>query len=229
MSDVDSYPGAKTKLLICQQTDNYPGAQGKRGLWRQYKTPKSLTCAQLPTKQESPFVRMGSPCHSDRGWMSLGITSLVLALLIGLNINNGYTVAAQALDGQPSRSSSPASLLALSSEQLQPFKGQWHFHSSLLTVGNDGYATFITRAYQFCGQGILQPCDAWLGNIIIPGIQEKIVLTKIDGMMAYGIITSSTDNKTQQKVTLTLQPNDTLKFNDMLLCGPKGPIGHCGA
>lgn len=27
-------------------------------------------CAQLPTKQESPFVRMGSPCHSGMGWMS---------------------------------------------------------------------------------------------------------------------------------------------------------------
>jgi hypothetical protein len=161
---------------------------------------------------------------------SVGITSLVLALLIGyLNINSGYTASAQTLDEQPSRFSLAASLPALSSAALQPFKGEWHFDSSLLTVGDDGYATFITRAYQFCGPGILQPCDAWQGNTIIPGIQEKIVLTNIDGTTAYGIITSSTDNKIQRQVTLTLQPNDTLAFNSMLLCGPKGPIGHCGA
>ncbi|HEY4033954.1 MAG TPA: hypothetical protein VGL94_08350 [Ktedonobacteraceae bacterium] len=153
----------------------------------------------------------------------VGITSLVLALLIGyLNINRGYAASMQAQDGR-------SSLPALSSEALQPFNGEWHFHSTLLTVGGDGHATFITRAYQFCGPGILQPCDAWQGNTIIPGIQEKIVLTKIEGSTAYGIITSSTDNKTLQQVTLTLQPNDILEFNGMFLCGPNGPIGHCGA
>jgi len=160
----------------------------------------------------------------------ISITSLVLALLIGyLNITSGYAASIQAQDGRLSRSQSPASLPALSSEALQPFNGEWHFHSTLLTVGNDGYATFITRAYQFCGPGIVQPCDAWQGNTIIPGIQEKIVLTKIEGSIAYGLITSSTDNKTQQQVTLILQPNDMLEFNGMFLCGPKGPIGHCGA
>lgn len=160
----------------------------------------------------------------------VGMTSLVLALLIGyLNSNSGSRAAAQAQDRQSSSSALSISLPALSSEALQPFQGEWHFHSSLLTVGSDGYATFITRAYHFCRPGILQPCDAWQGNTIIPGIQEKIVLTKIDGTTAYGIITSSTDNQTQRQVTLTLQPNDTLEFNGMLLCGPDGPIGHCGA
>jgi hypothetical protein len=159
----------------------------------------------------------------------VGIASLVLALLIGyLNSKNGYPVSALALDGQPSNSSSPGSLPALSSEALQPFEGEWHFDSALLTVGSDGSATFITRAYQFCGPGILPPCDAWQGNTIIPGIWEKIVLTKIDGPIAYGIITSSTDNKTQQHVTLTLQPHNALKFNGLFLCGPKGPLGRCG-
>jgi hypothetical protein len=161
-----------------------------------------------------------------RGKYLVGFASLVLALLIGsFAIINKYSASAQALDGQPS---GPASLPTLSSEALQPFKGEWHFDSTLLTVGNDGVATFITRAYQFCGPGILSPCDAWQGNTIIPGIQEKIRLTKISGTTAYGIIMSSTDNKNQQQVTLTLQPHNTLKFDRMLLCGPQGPLGHCG-
>src|SRR4051794_38177252 len=95
----------------------------------------------------------------------VGLTSLVSALLIGyLNINSGYAASMQAQDGRLSRSQSSAYIAALSSEALQPFNGEWHFHSTLLTVGSDGYATFIKRAYQFCGQGIQQPCDAWQGN-----------------------------------------------------------------
>jgi hypothetical protein len=159
----------------------------------------------------------------------VGIASLVLALLVGsLNTMSGYSASAQVPDGQPSEPSSPGSLPALSSEALQPFEGEWHFDSTLLTVGSNGEATFITRAYQFCRPGILPPCDVWQGNTIIPGIQEKIALTKINGKTAYGTIISSTDNKAQQQVTLTLQPHDTLKFESMLLCGPKGPFGHCG-
>jgi hypothetical protein len=159
----------------------------------------------------------------------VGIASLVLALLVGsFNTMSGYSASAQVLDEQPSEPSSSGSLPALSSEALQPFKGEWHFDATLLTVGSNGEATFITRAYQFCRPGILPPCDAWLGNTIIPGIQEKIALTKINGKTAYGTIISSTDNKTQRQVTLTLQPHDTLKFDGMLLCGPKGPLGHCG-
>jgi hypothetical protein len=165
--------------------------------------------------------------HKSR--YSVGIAGLVLALLIGsLNTMSGYLASAQGPEGQPPEPSLSGSLPTLSSEALQPFKGEWHFDSALLTVGSNGEATFITRAYQFCKPGILPPCDAWLGNTIIPGIQEKIALTKISGKTAYGIIISSTDNKTQRQVTLTLQPHDTLKFDGMLLCGPKGPLGHCG-
>ena len=47
--------------------DKYPGARGNSGLWRRCKTPKSMTCAQSPTKQESSFVRMRSPCPSGMG------------------------------------------------------------------------------------------------------------------------------------------------------------------
>jgi len=159
-----------------------------------------------------------------------GITSLVLALLIGyLTIHSGYTASAQAQDGRSLSFQSPAPPATFSSEALRPFMGEWHFHTSLLTVESDGHATFIARAYQFCGPGIAQPCDSWQGNTIISGIQENIVLTKIEGSTAYGIITSSTDNKTYQRVTLILQPQDTLEFNGMLLCGPQGPVGHCGA
>lgn len=165
--------------------------------------------------------------HKSR--CSVGIASLVLALLIGsLYTMSEYPASAQVPDGQPPKPSLPGSRPAFSSEALQPFEGEWHFDSTLLTVGSNGEATFITRAYQFCRPGILPPCDAWQGNTIIPGIQEKIALTKISGKTAYGTIISSTNNKAQRQVTLTLQPHDTLKFDDTLLCGPKGPLGHCG-
>ena len=165
-----------------------------------------------------------------KGRCLASIASFVLALLIGyLTIHSGYTASAQAQDGRSSSFQPPAHLTTFSSEALRPFTGEWHFHTSLLTVGSDGYATFIARAYQFCGPGIAQPCDTWQGNTIISGIRENIVITKIDGSTAYGIITSSTDNKIHQQVTLILQPNDTLTFNGMLLCGPQGPVGHCGA
>jgi hypothetical protein len=155
----------------------------------------------------------------------VGIISLVVTFSIGhVALNSGYTAFAQAQDGQPLRSTLPV----LSGEALQPFKGEWHFDSSLLTVGDNGHAVFIARAYQFCGPGISQPCDAWQGNTIIPGIRKRIVLTEIDGTTAYGVIIASTDNETLQHVTLTLQLNDTLDFNGMLLCGPNGPVGHCG-
>ena len=164
-----------------------------------------------------------------KSWYSVGVTSLVLAFLIGyFTINSTLTISAQAQDKPLSISPSPVSLPALSAEALQPFQGEWHFDSSLLTVGSDGYATFIARAYQFCGSGVSQPCDSWQGNTIISGVREKIVLTKIEGSTAYGTIISSTDNKTQQRVALKLQPNDTLEFHGTLLCGPQGPVGHCG-
>src|SRR5881394_2278170 len=107
-------------------------------------------------------------------WYLAGITSLVLALLIGyLNINSGYIASAQAQDGRSSSFQSPAHLATFSSEALRPFTGDWHFHTSLLTVSNDGHATFIARAYQFCGPRVLQPCDTWQGNTIISGIREN--------------------------------------------------------
>ena len=44
-----------------ESADEYPGAQGNSGLWRRCKTPKSMTCAQSPVKQESLLASVGSP------------------------------------------------------------------------------------------------------------------------------------------------------------------------
>ncbi len=163
-------------------------------------------------------------------WYLAGIISLAFALLIGsLTLTGGSLASAQAQGVRSSSLQSPAHLSTFSREALRPFTGEWHFHTTLLTVGNDGHATFIARAYQFCGPGVSQPCDTWQGNTIISGIRENMILTKIEGSIAYGMITSSTDNKTHQQVTLMLQPNDILAYNGMLLCGLQGPVGHCGA
>src|ERR1051326_4262607 len=164
-----------------------------------------------------------------KSWYLTGIISLAFALLIGSFTSTGGSLASAQAQGERSSSMQSPAHVTFSSEALQPFVGEWHFHTTLLTVGSDGYATFIARAYQFCGPGVSQPCDTWQGNAIISGIQENIILTKIEGSTAYGMVTSSTDNKTNQQVTLTLQPNNMLAYNGMLLCGPQGPIGSCGA
>src|SRR5579859_2216223 len=85
-------------------------------------------------------------------WDLAGTMSLAFALLIGsLTLTGGSLASAQAQGGRSSRVQSPAHLSLLSREALRPFTGEWHFHTTLLTVGNDGQATFIARAYQFCG------------------------------------------------------------------------------
>src|SRR4051794_6855336 len=56
----------KSSLLVAH-ADQYPGAQGIRGLWRRCKTPKAMPFAQPPVKQECSFVRMRSPRISAWG------------------------------------------------------------------------------------------------------------------------------------------------------------------
>ncbi len=46
---------------------DYPEAQGKLGLRRTRKTPKSMTCAQRPMKQECLLVRVGTSPAFRRG------------------------------------------------------------------------------------------------------------------------------------------------------------------
>ncbi len=118
---------------------------------------------------------------------------------------------------------------ALSPEALQPFKGQWHMHAGVLTIKEDGSAIYIARAYENCGPGVKQPCDTWKGDLIIPGIREDIIINDIKGKTAYGTIISSTDNRKGEQVTMTLQEQDMLLFNDVALCGPDAPVGNCGA
>lgn len=118
---------------------------------------------------------------------------------------------------------------SLPQEALRPFQGQWHIHAGVLMVNSDGSAVFIARAYKNCGAGIKQPCDTWKGDLIIPGIREDITITSIKDKTAYGKITGSTDNTTGQQVTMTLQPQDMLLFNNVALCGPEAPLGNCGA
>src|SRR5690348_3910524 len=49
-----------TKIKPTRQM-NYPGAQGKLGLWRRCKTRSGISSSRRPpAKQEGPFVRMGS-------------------------------------------------------------------------------------------------------------------------------------------------------------------------
>jgi hypothetical protein len=158
-----------------------------------------------------------------------GIISIIVVLASSYlfahhpNINvSTYTTNAQLPAAHRSQNT-------FSPQELQPFQGQWYMHGGLLTIQNDGRATFIARAYQNCGSGIKQPCDTWQGDRIIPGIREEITITSIQGETAYGTIVNSSDNSTGQPATIKIQPQNTLLFNKRSLCGPHAPVGYCGA
>ena len=159
-----------------------------------------------------------TPAHKTR-LTGMIITLLSLALFISNPIAGAHAHADGAQKEQVNKTQ----------QSLQSFVGQWYTHAGALTVRDDGTATFMARSYTKCGAGVPAPCDTWNGNLIIPGINENIAIHDAGETSAHGIITSSTDGQQGKPVTMTLQPQDTLLFNDWLLCGPKAPTGYCGA
>lgn len=117
----------------------------------------------------------------------------------------------------------------LSIQELRPFVGQWNAHFASLEVKSDGTAAFSARTYAFCGPEVPQPCDRIEGNTIYPGIQETIAINSVKDQIAYGTIITGNKHPEGTKITLTLQPENTLQFNETLLCGPEAPAGYCGA
>ena len=108
------------------------------------------------------------------------------------------------------------------------FIGTWHSHANVLIIKQDGHAHFVGRVYRWCTEGP-PPCDKMEGDIITPGIQKEIVFNHEQNNALSGTIISSTDHTDGQAVTATLGSNDTLDLNGARLCGPKAPIGTCGA
>ena len=109
------------------------------------------------------------------------------------------------------------------------FSGSWYNHGGVLTINQDGHAHFVSRVYRWCVDGPA-PCDTIDGDTIIPGIREDIVFTREQGNALYGTVISSTDHTNGKAITATLgAANDILNLNGQPLCGPKAPLGYCGA
>lgn len=158
-----------------------------------------------------------------------GIISFMLLLSYGAYTP---TPALQAVTAHP-----PTAHLAFNthtSADLGQFAGTWRSHSAVLTIAPDGSASFEGRAYRWCGSGVPQPCDTIdAQGLIHNGDHEQIQLSRVNGSIAYGTITTSSFHPAGMAVSVTLQPNDTLLYANntpiSLLCGPHAPVGTCGA
>jgi hypothetical protein len=111
--------------------------------------------------------------------------------------------------------------------QNHNFIGTWYNHADVLTIQRDGHAHFTGRVYRWCIEEP-PPCDKIEGNMIIPGIQKEIIISREQGDTLYGTIISSTDHTNGQSITARLGINDTLDLNGQSFCGPKAPVGTCG-
>jgi len=117
---------------------------------------------------------------------------------------------------------------------LGPFAGTWVSHSAIMTIAQDGSATFAQRTYRWCGTGVTQHCDTISAQgQIQDGEQEHLQFSRSSGPVAYGTVTASNFHPAGLAVTLMTLPNDTLLYagNGLiaLLCGPNAPVGACGA
>ena len=108
------------------------------------------------------------------------------------------------------------------------FSGSWYNHGGVLTIKQDGHAHFVSRVYRWCVDGPA-PCDTIDGDTFIPGIQEYFVFSREQDDTLYGTVISSTDHTNGKTITATLGTNDILNLNGQPLCGPKAPVGYCGA
>lgn len=121
-----------------------------------------------------------------------------------------------------------------SSSEFKEFVRLWVSHGAALNFSADGKAVFYKRVYRWCGPGVAQPCDTISSDgRISNGYQEQIQFSYVRGLVAYGTITASNFHPKGLAVTAILQPDDTLLYSGTseiaLLCGPKAPVGACGA
>lgn len=117
---------------------------------------------------------------------------------------------------------------------FRKFARQWVAHGAALNFLEDGRAFFVQRVYRWCGRGVARPCDT-IGRDgrITSGYREHIQFTRVSGSVAYGTIIASNLHPKGLPVAAILKPDDTLlyagKAEIALLCGPRAPVGACGA
>lgn len=113
---------------------------------------------------------------------------------------------------------------------IRPFVGTWQGHARMLTVASDGGAQYHGRVFQWCEAGGLPPCDR-KGDVIIGGLDERLVFSRVSGETAYGIIASGTSDLVRSRrlplgtqIAITLARDDKLAVSDgWTLCGSRTP------
>ena len=115
------------------------------------------------------------------------------------------------------------------SPDFSPFAEQWGHHGFGITVTASGEATATWRVYKWCSDDPTPPCDAMNDSEIVNGGHATIILDRVVGETAYGLVRDSTDELTLSgSVSLTLQPYDMASLETVdhpgsepiVLCGP---------
>lgn len=157
-----------------------------------------------------------------RAATAAGVTAAVL-----LAAGCGGTPAAA---GHPA-SRSPAPGTHAPAPAVSAFAGTWSGHGSYLLVRPGGQFTLSRRTYRFCGPNP-PPCDTVSGSAITDGDVATGQITSVSGDVATGQVARTTDPAATPagRITLTFDPaDDTITTGTVRFCGPRAPVGHCGA
>jgi hypothetical protein len=128
-------------------------------------------------------------------------------------------------------SQSPAPRTHASAPAVTAFVGTWSGHGSYLLVRPDGQFILSRRTYRFCGPNP-PPCDTISGSTITDGDLASGQITSVSGDVATGQVTRTTDPAATPtgRITLSFAPaDDTISAGTVRFCGPRAPVGHCGA
>ena len=158
-----------------------------------------------------------------RPWRTAALTAILAAGGAGCS-----SAASHATGGSPSPTAHPS---ASGSPAFAAFAGKWIGHGSYLVVRSDGRFTISKRTYRFCSQNP-PPCDTVSGNTITNGDVATGQLTSLARKVATGEVTRTTDpaDSPAGRITMTLNPaSDTISARSVSFCGPRAPVGKCGA
>ena len=167
-------------------------------------------------------------------YMLFALSLLILCTGCGLSINHSISKAKASNGADATATSVSTAALTPVVPDFSPFVGTWGTHATALLFEADGHAQFFARTYQWCSANVHPPCDSMQGNTIVYGYREEMVFTRVASSTAYGTLISNTEGHVGNIVSVTLESNDVVVFDDKvrdprILCGPDSPVGMCGA
>lgn len=191
-----------------------------------------------PPPSEEPPEPPKAAQRSKRG-TTLVVSGLLGLVVLGVAIGIGVWLAMGAIDEDNGASpeGTGGSLMGVSlpaatpatvpTPDLSSFAKDWWRHGFGISIDANGVGTASWRVYKWCSDDPSPPCDAVVENRIISGGRATLVFDRVDGVTAFGRVSSSSDQLTLasgSEVLLTLLPYDMamLRHNgyETTLCGP---------